>query len=1639
MDISALWEDALRPATNLLFPPPSRTVQTDKFDETPARALSIDARYEGLSQSSHLFLAAWALTLLRYSQTDAVVFGFDDDKSVWPVRITLSTRSTLQQLFSQIADCTSRFDQYSSISDCIPSRTGDDGATKLQKLGSILRLEQQGTARKGSWSPIHNGTRPQCAVILNCRLIMPGKEAELSLAYAEKVLSSGQATWLLGQYIHTLSAIQQHSRDEIISDLDLCPSEDRLQIQRWNGAAVSPVSQCIHEVIQEVARGNPYAPAIEGWDSAFTYGELIDAALKLASQLQAKGVQIETTVPLCFERSAWTVVAILAVLRAGGAFMLLDPHHPEERLKSMIERVDDVRSLGSIVCSQAQLQLCTRLSASVIVVDAVHLAEWPVLLEPLATHVGPENTAMIQHTSGTTGFPKGIEVTHGSYCSSVHAHGAEFGIGPDSRVYQFASYSFDACLSEIVTSLMKGACILIPRETDRTDRLAESITELGANWLVLTPSTLRLLQPQDIPTVETLVVGGERVDQDIMDTWAPHVKLFQVWGPSETGVYATSEHISAGNKDLRSLGCIGRPLGCRIWIVDPAHVGHLAPIGCVGELVVEGPTVARGYVTDPNKENPAFIEACNWSGDIDRNIRAYRTGDFGRYDSDGSIIFVGRKDSQVKYHGQRIELAEIEQNITSQPSVKHCVVLLPRSGPYAESIVAILEFQQTTSRNMFTAFEISKSLKAVKDFASNTMPSHMVPATWLYTPKMLLNMATKIDRATLHREVETLNDRLEDHEDVQGVETKGDNKSTPKPREKLFRQAPTATSDVSKIISESFRRALKRKISPDRSFLGQGGDSISAMRIVGSCRKKGVILTFKDVLTAESLEQLSQLAIGNSDKEEKDMPPANLAKEDAKEESFGHMLKLARSKLPQLFEVDVQQVQGMYPCSPAQEGILLSQAKDSEKYMLSYWFDISPQHAVDLKLSSSRLEAAWNIVVQRHQPFRTVFLELISDHGPFAQLVFQSVAPQFTIHSDPSQLASHIPLCGIGSKTLPHHFRVAVEADKLLCRLDVSHAVMDGISVKLVLGELALACEGRLAVGQTFPYQDYISHIFGLSKTKTMEYWNKYLEGINTCHLKLPQNENQLLPDQRRLESFESPLYISRFSRSLIEKEGVPMASLLQAAWALLLSAYTGQNEVSFAYVVSGRDAPIQGIDSAVGLFINTLICRLSLDPSVSAQEWLRAVRDDYLKSSTHQHASVAGITHKLQSSGGYPFNTLVSIVHHWELPKPPGIRLQYKNLEIDENTEFDMTMTATLSEESFGIRLDYWNNLYSHEHVEKVMQTFQAAVNSLLNPSRPCLGELNLISDADLAQLSLWNKTVPSYVDRCIHEVISKQVKARPKAPAICSWDKSFTHRELDRVTDTFACDLLSRAGGMPADTVVPICMEKSAWAVVAMIAVHKAGGGFVLLDPAHPTARLLEIVNKVSASQIVVSKATVAKSRELGCFMVECSEEAHDSLRRHSKSPPSLLNRAGPHSIAYVVFTSGSTGQPKGVVTEHGAYCSGIYGRTEAILRDENSRHLQYASFNFDVCIEDILTTLMVGGCVCMPSEAERVDDIGGAIRRMSVNSAELTPTVADMIRPEEVPSLKVLILSGEAVTSSSLRKWASSVHVINSYVSD
>ncbi|KAG9387082.1 EntF Non-ribosomal peptide synthetase module protein [Pyrenophora tritici-repentis] len=344
---------------------------------------------------------------------------------------------------------------------------------------------------------------------------------------------------------------------------------------------------------------------------------------------------------------------MLAVLKAGGAFAPLDPDYPASRHDEVFRQT----KARVVLASDQHATLCNGNNRIVVVVSRASLDGLTSASDKTNAIARPSNIAYVMFTSGSTGTPKGVVLEHRAISTSCLTHGEAFGFSSSTRSLQFAAYTFDACITEIITTLLFGACICIPSELDRRNDLSNTSNALGVSWALLTPTVARTLDPKTVSSLRTLVLGGEQVNSIDWERWSHLEKQINTYGPTECSVWCTSHSNAAGFTS----GTIGRLIASMGWVVDSNDHNKLAPLGSVGELLVEGPILARGYLGDAEKTAAAFIQDPTWllegSGEhVGRHGRLYKTGDLVHYDADGNLVYVGRKDVQVKVRGQRVEL-----------------------------------------------------------------------------------------------------------------------------------------------------------------------------------------------------------------------------------------------------------------------------------------------------------------------------------------------------------------------------------------------------------------------------------------------------------------------------------------------------------------------------------------------------------------------------------------------------------------------------------------------------------------------------------------------------------------------------------------------------------------------------------------------------------------------------------------------------------------------------------------------------------------------------------------------------------------------------------------------------------------------
>jgi amino acid adenylation domain-containing protein len=676
------------------------------------------------------------------------------------------------------------------------------------------------------------------------------------LEYSTATLSCQQADRIAGCVAEAVQCFFQDPHQKV-RDVSLVDQQSQFDIAQWNNRDMDGAyHRCITEIIDEQSRSQPDAPAICSWDGELTYAQLESLSTKLAMHLKNLGIGANLMVPLCFEKSIWAIVAIMAVLKAGAAFVPLDASHPLVRLKQIIAQT----SATIILVSERYTSLLKGTTDRILAVSESMMRQLPEVGRLLSPPAESHHVAYVLFTSGSTGSPKGCVVEHRALAAVVN-HGKALQISSESRVLQFASYSFGVSLIEIFCPLTAGGSICIPSEHERINNPLGAIHRMAVNWAILTPSLVNSIDPENAPSLKTLAVAGEPLSKRIVDSWTGKVHLLPAYGLTEWAGICTVQPPFTPATNVKS---IGTSPSANLWLVDPENHDVLAPIGAVAELVIEGPCLARGYLGDGERTAAAFFENPSWMQLYrpDRPSRLYRTGDLVRYGPEGTIHYVGRKGLQAKIRGQRIELGEVEYHAcrSFRGATKVIAEVVVPAGEAQSSVLVAFVFCQDSgireleqgAEESDPGFILDRSDQAFRSNAAQAnstirglLPDYMVPQAYIPLRSVPLTVTGKVSRRTLRDAASALS-----YEDLTSyTETKPDIVFPASSTEKFLHQL---VAQILNLQSDRF--------GVNESFFRLGGDSIKAMRLARQCRAEGVSITVQDIFREKTITGLSLCA-----------------------------------------------------------------------------------------------------------------------------------------------------------------------------------------------------------------------------------------------------------------------------------------------------------------------------------------------------------------------------------------------------------------------------------------------------------------------------------------------------------------------------------------------------------------------------------------------------------------------------------------------------------------------------------------------------------------------------------------------------------------------------------------------------------
>jgi len=1657
------WRNYLSDAEPCLFP----TLTDGDSDAAPSlgsqilRICDVDEINDFCADAgitlSTFFQLVWALVLRAYTGSDEVLFGYLASGRDIPVaniengvgafinmlvcRLNLPPATELGDIIETLkTDFSGAMEhQTCSLAEIqhqlhLPGAALFNTAFTYQKRTPHI-LDGQPTPSVPHYCVVDAADPSEYAIAVNVEAMETAVEVHFS--YWRTTVSDAHMNHVSAAFDQAIRDIVSDSRDDRAVDEVLLLGESGVrQISEWNNFTLPHVDRCVHDVIAEHAARMPGSKqAVHGWDASFTYMELENAAEALARHLVAIGAQ-GSFIPLCFEKSAWAVVAQLAVLKAGGAFVSLDPDHPDDRLKGLMADVD----ARVVLTTTKHGSKMGKIAKEVVIVNKNTVESMMAAATPSIDRLEtPSDAAYVIFTSGTTGKPKGTVIEHAAFCTGAMAHAKAMFMSHDSRVLQFASYTFDASVMETLTCLLVGGCVCIPSEEERINDLAAAICKMGVTWTLLTPSVASTLKPESVPSLETLVTGGEAMSSDHIARWGTQCILVNAYGPTECSVVATtSTKVNTAHQVCNAdPSNIGSAVGGRIWVVDPRSSDRLVPIGAVGELLVEGRHVARGYLNMPEQTARSFIREPSWtknsqlSAVLGNGAPMYLTGDLVRYNSDGSVSYISRKDTQVKVNGRRIELGEIEfhcrAGLPDDARVTVEVVARPGNRGAAKSIAAFFTPPLSTpSASPTAAFSLLKMdgqlrahAQALVSYVSSRLPAYMLPQLFVPVSTMPWTSSGKLDRKLLRQSTETL--KME--EIISYKLSKLD--STTQPR----RQASSKIEGTLQQLWEMVMGLDTSTVNVNDNFFHLGGDSLIAMKLVGLASAHRIRLSVVDIFEHPVLVDMAKAC--------RVLHDATAPSQAQPFELLRNLQDDVRSLLDEAAiqcQLPPEAIWDLYSCSPLQEALFTLASKQAGAYVAINTLELHESTDVH------RFQAAWQTVVEETDILRTRivhlpisgFLQAVTRPRPIVWHKYRTVEDaigdsQLIGSQNGGELTRFAVIRGDDGRFT--HFVWAIH-----------HALYDGWSLPRIARRVQDVYEGierQKGPLQSPSYASFIRYLASGDSSSSEQFWVDQLGGassIATFPQLLSHNDN-------REPNFKTQICQIQIDRSRLLAD-ITISTVVRASWAIINSAYTGVDDVVFGETLSGRNIDLLGVEDIAGPTFTTVPSRHLLRREMPLAEFLAGIQRAANRVVPHQHYGLQHIKRLNEDcAGACDFQNILII-------QPASSGRQEADFA---NHGEEWTFQGGSSTESFfthplvlecnilatavNITVHHDQNIISEWQADRLVQQLRDVTRQLVIHSRGNgvrLGDVHAFSPEDRALVQKWNNRPgdSAYsVASCIHEAFSKRAFLHPDRLGIDAWDGKLTYSEIRDFASRLAFSL--REVGVREGTLVPVCVARSAWSIVTLLGILMAGGAFVPFDPAHPTTRQKDMLRSISANIMVCSPEYESRFAEM---VGKCVVVGRDQMRQRDSALP--LPSASTLETAYVLFTSGSTGQPKGVVVAHHDFCSSSRGFALATNMTEISRVFHFASLTFDVALMEVLTPLMIGACVCVPTEQERLHTPGEAISRLQATWAFLTPSVANLIDPVSSGSLKTLVCGGEAMVDETISRWADHVELMNGY---
>ncbi|GAA0894239.1 hypothetical protein GCM10009122_39190 [Fulvivirga kasyanovii] len=1394
----------------------------------------------------------------------------------------------------------------------------------------------------------------------------------MNIEYNTDLFSAEFIDRLFNHYNELARAVTRTAETPVCKLEYLGEKEKQFILHDLNATAIDfEVGTTITEVFEAHVSKSPDAVAVKFEDTALTYSELNKRANKIAHYLRSTyQIEPDDLIGLLVERSEMMIVAIMGILKAGAAYVPVDPAYPEDRINYILSD------------SRAKLLLHDDVNAGDFDLEALSVNH-PCFddqqeTNPEKLHDG-DNLAYVIYTSGSTGKPKGVMVEHAGVVNVSMDHITRFEVAGSDNVLQFSPVSFDASACEIFMAMLSGASIVIINKklVNDTHALLDYMEKKEVNVAAISPSFHNILDLDRLSLLRVIITGGEAVNLNNAIYSSQYSTYINAYGPTECSICVSSYEVTEADKHRKSIP-IGRPVSnMQMYVLD--KYGQPLPAGVKGELCVAGIGVARGYLNNEELTHEKFID-----NPFGTSSKLYRTGDMGRLMPDGNLEFVGRGDDQVKIHGYRVELGEIEAVLSAHPHVEKATVLVRKDKENTKVLAAYFTGSQ----------ELAPS--ELRAFAAKDLPHYMVPSYFIQIEEFKLTAHGKVDQKVLPDPEEAAAS-----EQVQVVAPEGQ-----------------LEKDLLLIWQNLFNR---KKISTTDNFFEIGGHSLKATQLLSRISKDfNCKIELKDIFLNPTIQGLAGVIAGSAESRHVEITPV--------EPQASYELSHAQKRLWILNQFGGMRAAFNMPAAYEMEGQLeIAHLEKAFVTLVKRHESLRTTFVLEDGVPKQKINTF------EQSGFQFGFTDLQEEPQSEAkarEIAYEEANTEFDLSTGP----------------LIRTNLLQVAPDRYVFLITMHHIISDGWSMRVLINEV-LSLYDAYSRGEAnvleplkIQYKDYAAWqnqlLSGEQLVKQQDFWLSQFEGeIPVLDLPTDFPRKKVKTYTGEKISFALDKDISQALRSMGQEHGATLFMTLVASVKALLYKYTGQNDIIIGTPIAGRNH--EDLEGQIGFFLNTLALRTAFNAENNFGDLLDKVRDVTIGAFDHQAYPFDKLVDDLKLERDMSRSLLYDV--EVELTSidlqsdgPDEISgVDIKRYDTGFSVSKDDMSFSFVDAEQIMVSIGYKTDLFTRQRIERLIEHYKQLITSIVQNKNTPLCALNYLAPDEPVQLiEAFNQTSRHFESApTIQEIFKEQAQKHHDAVALVCGGREMTFAELDQITDRLA-DYLIKNYEVKTDDLVALMLEQSELTIIGMLGILKSGAAFLPIDPGNPQERVAYILNDASVKALLTDSNFMFNliehyTGQIFALDIQLADLPEAELLEVAYSPQDLI---------YSIYTSGTTGMPKGVLITNQSLVNYVNWFSHHFNINSSDATILLSSYAFDLGYTGIWSALLSGAKLHIAADniVKQPDTLVEYLTEHEITYLKTTPSLFYMINQAinfnqlGNSSLRLILLGGEKLRVEDLKRY-------------